>query len=156
MFRAAFIALASGLVLTPVQAGVLANYDVLAQSHDRALRSESDRRSVAAELDRHIQRLGERYLAPGQDLHIEFTRIDLAGEYEPWRTGWQDVRILRDVTPPRIHFDYTLFQHGKPVRRGEARLSDMNYLSDPRARGDGDRLVHEKLLLDDWFRKSFR
>jgi len=78
---------------------------------------------------------------------------------------WQDVpdagdgvfdKALCCVTPPRIHFDYTLFQHGKPVRRGEARLSDMNYLSDPRARGDGDRLVHEKLLLDDWFRKSFK
>lgn len=156
MLRGALVALTLGLTLTPVQAGVVANYDVLAQSHDRALRRESERRSVAADLDRHIQRLGKRYLASGQDLHIQFTRIDLAGQYEPWRTGWQDVRILRDVTPPRLNFRYTLFQNNKPVRSGEARLSDIYYLSDPRARGDDDRFIYEKLLLDDWFRKTFK
>jgi hypothetical protein len=156
MLRAIAVAVVLAGTIPPVQAGVVANYDILAQSHDRALRRESDRRDFATELDRHIQRLGDRYLAPGQELHLQFTRIDLAGEYEPWRTDWQDVRILRDVTPPRIHFRYTLLQGGQPVAKGEARLSDMNYLSDPRARGDTDRFIHEKLLLDDWFRRTFR
>lgn len=155
MFRTICLALALGLFSAPVQADIVVNYDVLAQSHDRALRRESDRRTVAAEMNRHIARLGERYLSAGQDLHILLTRFDLAGEYEPWRSGWEDVRILRDITPPRIHFTYTLFQDGKPIRRGKARLSDIDYLSDPRGRRNDSRLIHEKLLFDDWFRDSF-
>lgn len=156
MIRALCLALGLSLAGSPLWAEVVVNYAALANSHDPDLRTESDRRTVAAELDRRIQRLGERYLKPGEVLHIQITRVDLAGQYEQWRTGWQDVRILRDITPPRIHMHYTLFQNGKPIRQGTAQLSDINYLSDPRARGDDERLIHEKLLLDDWFRKTFR
>ncbi|WP_425331318.1 DUF3016 domain-containing protein [Paracoccus ravus] len=52
----------------------------------------------------------------------------------PISTGWQDVRILRDVIPPWLHFRYTLLQNGRALQRGEARLSDLDYLSEPRAR----------------------
>ena len=41
------------------------------------------------------------------------------------------------------------------LRQGDARLSDMNSLWDPRGRGDDRRFVHDKLLIQDWFRKTF-
>lgn len=154
MFRSACLALLLAMPLSAA-ADVVANYDALAQSNDRTLRNERSRQSVVSELDRDLQDLGARYLPSGQTLQIRFVRLDLAGDFEPWHRGMEDVRIMRDTTPPRIHLQYALLQDGKLLRQGEARLSDLNYLSDPRARSSRDRLVHEKLLLQDWFRKSF-
>lgn len=122
---------------------------------DREFRQASSRASALAEFDRWFAEFGARYLPPGAQLRIEVLDIDLAGDFEPWRTGWQDVRFLRDTTPPRIHLRWQLEQGGKLVRRGDARLSDMNYLWDPRGRGDERRFAHDRLLVQDWFRKTF-
>ena len=111
---------------------------------------------ILAGIQAHLQRLGTRFLAPGQKLTIDILDIDLAGEYEPWRGGSMgDVRIMRGVTPPRIKLRYVLSEKGKRARSGEETLSDMNYQMNPSGRSSGDRLVYEKALLDDWFRRMF-
>lgn len=122
---------------------------------DREFRQARSRASALAEFDRWFAELGARYLPSGQSLRIEVLEMDLAGDFEPWRTGWQDVRFLRDTTPPRIRMRWQLEQGGKVIRQGDARLSDMNYLWDPRGKGDSRRFVHDKLLIQDWFRKTF-
>ncbi|WP_230382988.1 DUF3016 domain-containing protein [Paracoccus shanxieyensis] len=147
--------LALPLSAPPLLADVVVDYAGLSSSRDAGLRHDRDRRQVAAELDRDLQKLGRRYLRPGQTLELQIAQIDLAGDYEPWRSGFQDVRILRDITPPRIVLRYQLVEDGRLIAQGQAKLGDMNYLSDPRARGDGTPLIHEKLLLRDWFRKTF-
>jgi len=111
---------------------------------------------VLSEVKAHLQRLGGRFLTPGQNLTIDILDIDRAGMEEPWRGGSMgDVRIMRGVTPPRIKLRYVLSEKGKRVRSGEERLTDINYQMNPSARFGGDRLVHEKALLDDWFRRMF-
>ena len=108
-----------------------------------------------AGLRSHLQRLGQRYLARGQTLTVDVLDVDRAGQYEPWRYNLTDVRILRDVTPPRIKLRYVLTDGGKRTRSGEETLSDINYQMNPAARSSSDRLVYEKALLDDWFRRNF-
>lgn len=156
MLRPAFLALA--LVVTGAalaHADVVVNYDALAPTHDRDLRNPRDRALVTRELDDTLRKLAARHLRDGQDLRIDMRELDLAGDYEPWNGGFRDVRILRDTTPPRIRFHYVLTQNGRIVAQGDARLGDLDYLSDPRARMRNERLIHEKLLLQDWFRDTF-
>jgi hypothetical protein len=103
----------------------------------------------------YLERLSERYLPPGQNLTIDILDIDLAGEYEPWRPSFSDVRVVRDTTPPRFKLRYTLAEKGKRLRSGEAHLSDMNFQMNPSARVSSDRYAYEKALLEDWFRQTF-
>lgn len=122
---------------------------------DRDFRDAAKRASLTADLTRQFEKLDKRYLRSGQRLSIEVLDVRLAGQYEPWRTGFDEVRILRDVTPPRFKLRYTLRDGKRILARGEETLTDPNYLWSPAARRSGERLVYEKTLLRDWFRKRF-
>ncbi|UFS65000.1 DUF3016 domain-containing protein [Paracoccus denitrificans] len=141
--------------VAPAEGRVTVTYVAPETFRDREFRRERSRTSALAEFDRWFAGLGARYLPAGQSLHVEVLNIDLAGEFEPWRSGFHDVRFLRDTTPPRIHLRYRLMQDGTVIRAGEERLTDMNYLSDPRGHGDSRRFIHDKLMVQDWFRKTF-
>ncbi len=111
---------------------------------------------VMKTLTEYLQKLGQRYLEPGQHLAIDIRDIDLAGRYEPWHANAYDVRYMRDITWPTIDLTYTLSQPGKPDRQAQERVSDKMYLSRPgRAASSSDRLYAEKAMLDDWFRQRF-
>ncbi|MDQ8730214.1 DUF3016 domain-containing protein [Bradyrhizobium sp. LHD-71] len=112
------------------------------------------REATLAELRAYLERLGERFLAPGEALMIDVLNVDLAGHREPWRRSFSDVRIMRDVTPPRIKLRYVLSEKGKRRRSGEQDLTDINYQMNS-ARASGDRYGYEKALLADWFRQNF-
>jgi len=116
---------------------------------------ESSRASTEAALRAHFNRLGKRYLAPGQTLSIDVLDIDLAGQNEPLRFGPSDLRVMRGVTPPRIKLRYALTERGRHIRSGEETLSDINYQMNPSAHLSSDPYVYEKALLDDWFRRIF-
>lgn len=122
---------------------------------DREFRQERPRASALAEFDKEFAKLAARYLPAGQGLAIEVLDIDLAGEFEPWNFDYRDVRIMRDTTPPRICFRYTLTEAGKVLKQDEVRLSDMNYLSRPGAANDTERFAYDKQLIEDWFRVTF-
>ena len=142
----------AGILLVP--ASSLAGVNVRFISPERYSDAGAGDGTLAA-LRTHLQRLGERFLAPGQTLTVDILDVDLAGQYEPWRRNLADVRILRDVTPPRIKLRYVLTERGKRSRSGEDNLTDINYQMNPSARSSSDRLVYEKALLDDWFRRNF-
>ena len=55
-----------------------------------------------SEIARYLESLGTRYLGTRQTLAIDVMNVDLAGKFEPWRAKAYDVRIMRDVYPPRI------------------------------------------------------
>ena len=111
--------------------------------------------SVEAALQAHLERLGKRFLAPGQTLNIDILDIDLAGYQQPLRFGPNNVRIVRGVTPPRIELRYVLSEKGRRKSSGQETLTDINYQINPSARFSSDRYVYEKALLDDWFRRAF-
>jgi hypothetical protein len=92
----------------------------------------------------YLERLGARFLAPGQTLTIDVLNIDLAGQYEPWRPYLSDVRIMRDITPPSVRLRFVLSEKGRRIRSGEEHLTDLTYQMNPSARFSGDRYVYEK------------
>ncbi len=106
-------------------------------------------------LKAYIVQRASRMLAPGQRLDIEVTDVDRAGEYEPWRgPRFDDVRIIKDLYPPRIDVNFTLYgADGKVLREGRRKLRDPAFLSHSIG-SDQDPLRYEKSLIDSWLRKG--
>ena len=103
----------------------------------------------------YIARRASRILAPGQRLDIEVTDVALAGAYEPWRgPDFNDVRIIKDLYPPRIDLNFTLYgADGKVLRQGQRKLRNAAFLSNS-SPVDQDSLRYEKSLIDLWLRKG--
>jgi hypothetical protein len=110
--------------------------------------------AVLKGIEKHLQQLGERYLAADQNLSIEILDIDLAGRIAPWRPQLNDVRLMNDVTWPRIKLRYMLEGNGVATSAEES-IADLNYLAHIHTYFSGDHLLYEKQMLDDWFRARF-
>ena len=97
-------------------------------------------------------------LTAGQKLAITFTDVDLAGDFEPWRGGqWGDVRIVKDIYPPRLVLAFRLTDaDGAIVKEGKRDLRDLAFLMKITMGFRDDPLRHEKALLDDWLSADFR
>lgn len=152
LFPAGLLAIAA----TAAHADVVVNFTepehYTDAAYTRAFANETDRAEVQHDIARHLGRLAERGLPRDETLTIDVRDIDLAGWFEPWhtRTG-HDVRILRDITWPRIKLAYTLKRGDQVLASGEDRLVDMNYLMVTNTYPDTDRLRYEKPMLDAWF-----
>jgi hypothetical protein len=105
----------------------------------------------------YLRRRAERLLPADQRLDVSIDDIKLAGDYEPWRgPGMQDVRILKDLYPPRIDLHFRLSDaSGKTLREGSAKLRDLAYLQRALP-NDNDPLRYDKRLLGDWLGAEFR
>jgi hypothetical protein len=108
------------------------------------------------ELAKHLRYRAERVLPSGENLQVTFTNVQRAGTYEPWRgPRWYDVRIIKDIYPPRIDLKFAVTDaSGNVVREGTRELSDPSFLQ----RGilnETDPLRFEKRMLDDWLRTEF-
>ena len=106
-------------------------------------------------LKKHVEDLARRYLSPGESLQVEFLDIDLAGRFEPWRPNASEVRIMRDVTWPRMRLRYSLERDRQVVASAEESLVDLNYLLSNAAYFSSDPLRFDKALLDKWFARRF-
>lgn len=101
-------------------------------------------------LAEHLQSLGKR-LPEGQTLSLEVTDVELAGEIDPFFRLHQDVRVLRGQADwPRISLRYTLSDGTRTLARGDADLSDPNYLYRGLRISQRGELAYEKRMLDDW------
>ncbi len=117
------------------------------------------RRGVWVEqLALYLRTRAEGRLPPGERLDVTFLDIDRAGEYEPWLgPRFDDVRMMRDIYPPRISLDFRrLDASGAVIDAGRRQLTDMAYLSRASMLRDNDPLRYEKVLLDDWLRREFK
>ncbi|MGC3965634.1 MAG: DUF3016 domain-containing protein [Rhodocyclaceae bacterium] len=106
-------------------------------------------KGVLEAFQRYFESAGGKRLRDGQQLTIEVLDIDLAGEISP-RRG-QGVRIMGDVTPPRIKLAYKLTEGDKVISEGSDFVVNSNYLADAPYRTDADPLFYEKKMLDAWF-----
>lgn len=107
-------------------------------------------------LKAYMEKRAGKILPPGERLAIVVTDIDRAGNFEPWRPyPMRDVRIIKDIYPPRIDLRFQLFDaDGKVIREGARKLRDPAFLSDSGYPGNTDSLRYEKALLDRWLRKG--
>ena len=118
--------------------------------------TDKARRAWLDALALHLAERAAPRLGEGQRLEVQITDVQRAGGFEPWR-GPQagDVRIVRDIYPPRIDLRFKLIgADGSTLREGPRQLRDSAFLMRPGARSS-DPLQHEKALLDDWVDKEF-
>jgi len=125
---------------------------------DDFMGSEKGRDGILDQIkDYLVERADRFFIGKDQKLVVTFSDIDLAGDFEPWRGPQaQDVRIVKDIYPPRMKLAFKLFDaDGKVVKEGERDLRDLAFqmrITMSRA----DTLRYEKSLLDDWLREDFR
>lgn len=107
-------------------------------------------------LAQYLRTRAERVLPAGERLEVTFTDVQRAGSYEPWHgPRLDDVRIVRDIYPPRIDLRFRLLDgSGAVLREGERTLRDSAFLMRDGAH-ETDSLRFEKRLLDQWLRKEF-
>jgi hypothetical protein len=118
--------------------------------------SEKARNEILGELRTYVVRQANQLLASGQQLKVTVTDVDLAGDFEPWRGAqWADVRIVKDIYPPRIKLAFKLTDSdGNVLAEGDRDLRDMAFMMRLSINRD-DPLKYEKALLDDWVRTDF-
>jgi hypothetical protein len=119
--------------------------------------ASSAQANYVKELSKFIVRKTEDRLPPGYRAQVVITDVDMAGEFEPWRGGgFDDVRIVKDLYPPRINLSFRVVnEQGDVVVQGDRKLRDLNFMFGVRTT-NSDPLKHEKKLLSDWIRKEFR
>lgn len=97
----------------------------------------------------------EQQLPPGQSLAIEIKDLDLAGEVFPGSRN--DMRIMKDLSFPRMRFGYTLTDaNGKVLKQGEASIKDMSYLYQQKTwKRYSQGFYYEKRMFREWFEDTF-
>ena len=97
----------------------------------------------------------QKHLPKDYTLDVRVQDIDLAGEYEPERLPENNVRIDKDIYPPRIEFEYQVLDDEQTlVFEGRETLTDLNYLNNPvRALRRGGKVSYDvATLIRDWMK----
>ncbi len=138
---------------SPVQVSWTDPAEFTEMRHSRN-RWEAQRGNWIAQLAEHLQERAERALPPGQRLEVVITDIKRAGDFEPWAgMHLRDVRVMRDIYPPRMDLQFTRYDaSGVVIDQGQRNLVDMAYLG--RVGIGSDALRYEKRLVDDWVRQE--
>ena len=133
------------------------NSDKFTDVKDSYGASERTNESYLRTLKEHLERTATKRLPAGQRLSVTITDIDMAGDFEPWRAPqFQDVRIVKDIYPPRIDLSFRLMDaNGTVLAEGQRELRDLSF-NMRTGLPTNDTLRHEKALLDDWLRRELR
>ncbi|MDF9832382.1 hypothetical protein M2103_000592 [Ereboglobus sp. PH5-5] len=119
--------------------------------------SEKDRDFLLEQIKEYIQERAPRHMADGQTLSITINDFDMAGDYEPWHgPRVQDIRIIKDIYPPRIDLEFKLTDAGGNVlSEGTRQLRDLNFMMITPGISPNDTLRHEKNLINNWLGAEF-
>lgn len=100
----------------------------------------------------HLLDRAKFHVPEGHALSVTITDVDMAGDFEPWRgPQWSDVRVVKDIYPPRINLVFRLTDaEGRVVKEGKRELRDLSFLMKITMAFRDDPLRHEKALIDDW------
>lgn len=106
----------------------------------------------------YMRNEAEETLPAGHRLELTIVDIKRAGQYEPWfGANMQDVRIIRDMYPPRMTLRFRETDaSGTVVAEGERKLSDSAFLMNSTRMSDTDPLRYEKRMVNDWLRSNWR
>ncbi len=118
---------------------------------------DHERTTYLDQLRDHLRDQARYYVPQGYLLKVTFLDIDMAGEFEPWRgPRYSDVRIVKDIYPPRIVLAFQMTDaEGNVVSKGQRDLRDLAFLMKMPSGFASDAMRHEKTLLDDWLRNEF-
>lgn len=148
---------------TPAQQGskaevVFVSPENFTDVRDSYTGTDRGREDILDQLREYMLDEAKRFIPQGDRLYISVTDVDLAGDYEPWRgPQWDDVRIVKDIYPPKINLSFRVTDSsGRVIKEGTRELRDLAFLMNLSMQFREDRLRHEKTMLDDWFRSEFR
>lgn len=118
--------------------------------------SDKDRDYYLEMLREHLEERVAKMLPAGHKLVVAVFDVDMAGEFEPWRgPRFQDIRIVKDIYPPRVTLEFQLLDpRGEVVAQGRRELRDLTFMMNLSINRN-DSLRHEKQLLDEWLREEF-
>jgi len=118
---------------------------------------DHERTTYLDQLRDHLRDQARYYVPEGYRLAVTFKDIDMAGDFEPWRgPQYHDVRIVKDIYPPRIVLAFRMTDaEGNVVAQGERELRDLSFMMKIPMGFRNDPMRHEKALLDDWLRQEF-
>jgi hypothetical protein len=124
---------------------------------DRQFASPPEKNPNLSGLRRYLETRGIRYLADGQQLKLEFTDIDLAGDHRAQtHVELADVRLVTSLYPPRLEFNYSLTDaSGATLKSGTVKLRDPGFDTTSTGTASGP-LRYEQRMLDKWLRQEIR
>jgi hypothetical protein len=104
----------------------------------------------------HIESHAKYYIPAGQHLALRITDVDMAGDFEPARgPNFSDIRIIKDIYPPRIKLEFTLTgADGKVLKQGARDIVDTEFLFGINAYFPDDQMRYEKALIDTWLNRE--
>ena len=117
--------------------------------------NQKEREGLAHELRRHLEREAPLRIPADMRLQLSITDVDLAGDYRLGGVGPNEVRVVKDMYPPRISLDFKLLRaDGAVEKEGHRELRDSSFMwgSSPTS---AESLRFEKSLLDGWLQKEF-
>jgi hypothetical protein len=119
-------------------------------------RFHADREDYLAAIQSHLVERADATVPADARLQVWITDVDMAGDFEPWRTPRQDVRVIRDLYPPRINLRFRLEgPDGRVLKEGERSLIDQAFLQGGAALPTSDPVRYEEALLDRWLSREF-
>lgn len=105
-------------------------------------------------LTQNINKQAEKTLKPGQTLHMQVTDIDLAGDMRPtFGATPGDLRIVKDLYPPRATFSYSVKEGDKVVIAGDEKITDMSFMHHSSRMRDRP-FQYETRLFVEWLQKT--
>lgn len=117
----------------------------------------TDTENNLEQIKRHLAEQAAKMLPADETLTISITDVDLAGDFDPRQRYSSEVRIVKDVYPPRINLRFRLARaDGSVVKEGERTLRDPGFLMGTGTRYNSDNLRYEKAMLDEWLEREFK
>jgi hypothetical protein len=135
----------------------LENPENFTDVRDAFVSSDKGKTANIDQIREYVQKEAAKYVPAGYKLAVTITNIDLAGDFEPWgQAGSEDVRIVKDIYPPRIDLSYKLTDSaGSVVKEGTRELRDLSFMMKLSIRRS-DPFKYEKELINDWIRKDLK
>lgn len=105
-------------------------------------------------LTKNLNKEAVKVLKPNQKLELQVTNLDLAGDVRPtFGASSHDMRVVKDIYPPRITFTYTVTQDGKTIMAGAEKLTDLGFMHSVGRINEKPTRYESKLLVD-WMKKT--
>lgn len=102
----------------------------------------------------NINKEAAKILKPNQKLEMTITDVDLAGDMRPtFGATANDLRIIKDIYPPRMTFSYQVLENDKVIIAGDEKLSDMGFMGGIQSLNDKP-FMYETKMLTEWLKKT--
>ncbi|ABV89036.1 DUF3016 domain-containing protein [Shewanella pealeana] len=127
----------------------------------RDIRSSGDIQSrfeqrTFEQMTKSLNKEASKILKPDQKLEMVVTDLDLAGDVRPtFGATTNDLRVVKDIYPPRITFSYKILQGDQVVMAGDEKLTDMNFMYSINKMNNKP-YRYENELLSSWLKKTVK